>query len=181
MPVKRKYKRSLNKKVKKKNSKRRSFKKLNKYLKKRTKRRNKRISHRRSKKVKKKKMKRRYRRVQKGCAKQKGGSNCVDYNCEYPKNMGEIMTGTKNNLQGSDLIPETTQNRLPSLAPKQSGGSLIGFDGLGTSKLIDFGLSQPLTTARNGMNYFYDIKNTWNGDRKVASADPIVPGKMDNS
>ena len=178
MPLKRRNRSKYNKKKNKK-----SFKKRR-YSRKRSQKRRRRRKSRckRSRKVNRKRKKRNgYRGVQTGCAKQRGGASCVDYNCEYPGNMGAIVTGTKYNLHGSDLTPQTTQNRLPSLAPKQSGGSLIGFDGLGTSKLIDFGLSHPLTTARSGMNYFRDIKNTWNADRQVASADPVVPGKMDNS
>tara|TARA_Y100000389_G_C17410126_1_gene490387 strand:- start:439 stop:972 length:534 start_codon:yes stop_codon:yes gene_type:complete len=177
MPLKRKRR---SKYKKKKSLKKRNY--TRKRSQKRRRRKRKKSRCKRSRKVyRKRKNRKGYRGVQTGCAKQKGGANCSDYNCEYPHNMGEIMTGTKNNLQGSDLIPETTQNRLPSLAPKQSGGGLIGFDGLGTSKLIDFGLSHPLTTARNGMNYMRDMKNTWNADRKVASADPTIPGNMDDS
>ena len=178
MPLKRRNRSKYNKKKNKK-----SFKKRR-YSKKRSQKRKRRSKSRckRSRKVyRKRKNKKGYRGVQTGCAKQRGGASCLDYNCEYPHNMGAIVTGTKYNLQGSDLTPQTTQNRLPSLAPKQSGGGLIGFDGLGTSKLIDFGLSHPLTTARNGMNYLRDVKNTWNADRQVASADPTIPVKMDNS
>jgi len=112
-------------------------------------------------------------------ARQRGGA--ANYNCEYPNNMGEIITGTKNNLQWSDLTPQTTQNRLPSLALEQKGGGLIGFGGLGTGKLINLGLSHPLTTVRNSMNYLSDIKNTWDADRQLASADPVIAHKMDNS
>lgn len=168
---------NIKKKIRRKNIKKRR------YSKKLSRRRRKKKSRcKRSRKVyRKRKSKRGYRGVQMGCAKQRGGASCVDYNCEYPHNMGSIITGKTNNLQGSDLTPQTTQNRLPSLALKQSGGGLIDFDGLGTSKFIDFGLSHPLTTVRNGVNYMLDMKNTWDADRQEASADPIIPHKMDNS
>jgi len=196
MPLKRK--RSFNKKN-------RSNKYNKKNQRKKSKKKSKRLRRKsrcnRSRKVyrKRKKSKRGYRRVQMGCAKRLGSKRrgskrrgskrrgskqmggAANYNCEYPNNMSEIVTGTKNNLQGADLTPQTTQNRLPSLALEQKGGGLIGFDGLGTSKLIDFGLSHSLTTARNGMNYLSDIKNTWDADRQVASADPVIAHKMDNS
>jgi len=186
----RKNKSKYNRKHKGKNNKKNRNSRLKKrrHSKRRSKKRRRKSRCKRSRKVyRKKKSKRGYRGVQMGCAKQRGGAaNCVDYNCEYPSNMGSIITGTKYNLQGSDLqnadlIPRTTQNHFPALPPKQTGGGLFGFDGLGTSKLIDFGLSHPLTTMRNSMNYLYDFKNTWDADRQVASADPIVAHKMDNS
>jgi hypothetical protein len=188
MPLKRK--RSFNKKNRSnKKNKRKKSKKKSKRLRRTS-------SCNRSRKVyrKRKKSKRGYRRVQMGCAKRRGSKRrgskrrgvrqmggAANYNCEYPNNMGEIVTGTKNNLQGADLIPHTTQNRLPSLALEQKGGGLIGFGGLGTGKLINLGLSHPLTTVRNSINYLSDIKNTWDADRQEASADPIIAHKMDNS
>ena len=182
MPLKRKNTSKYNKKKNKKSLKKRKYSKKSKYSKKLSQRRQRKSRCKRSRKVyRKRKYRKGYRGVQTGCAKQRGGASCVDYNCEYPNNMGDIITNTKYNLQGSDLTPESTQNRLPSLPPKQSGGGLIGFDGLGTSKLIDFGLSNPLTSARNSTNYIKDIKNTWNADRQVASADPTVVTRMDNS
>ena len=191
MPLKRK--RSFNKKN-------RSNKYNKKNKRKKSKKKSKRLRRKsicnRSRKVyrKRKKSKRGYRRVQMGCAKRQGAKRqgsrqrgarqrggAANYNCEYPNNMGEIITGTKNNLQWSDLTPQTTQNRLPSLALEQKGGGLIGFGGLGTGKLINLGLSHPLTTVRNSMNYLSDIKNTWDADRQLASADPVIAHKMDNS
>ena len=144
MPLKRKSRSKYNKKSK---ARQKKYKYSRKHSKKRRKRKIKRC--RRSRKLYRRKSKRGYKRVQRGCAKQRGGS-CVDYNCEYPHNMGSIITGTKNNLQGADLIPQTTQNRLPYMPVKQNGGALIGFDGLGTSKLIDFGF---LANKNDYINY----------------------------
>jgi hypothetical protein len=110
-----------------------------------------------------------------GCAKQNGG-----YSCEYPKNMGEIITGKANNLHYADLTPKSTQNYNP-IQLKQSGGNFTKFDGIGTSKLINFGLSNPLTNARGVVNSISNLKNTWDADRHVSSADPVVFGEMDNS
>lgn len=122
-----------------------------------------------------KKKSKKHRRIQLGCSKQKGG-NCTDRSCEYPKNMGEIMTGTPNNLHYADLTPRTTQNRHPNA---QLGG---GFGGLGTSKLIDFGGSGLLTAARDGVNHLYNYKRTWDADRHIVSADPVVKSdRMDNN
>ena len=171
----------LSKRSKNKRGKRGKLSKRNKRskrgkLSKRSKRGKRRSSCRRNRRVSRKRKKSRGHRVQMGCAKQKGGSSDLNYNCNYPRNMGSIITGTKNNLQCSDLVPETTQNRIP-----QKGGGIIGFDGFGTSKMVDFGLSNLLTTAREGVNGIVNVKSTWNADRRVASADPVVSHKMDNS
>ena len=125
---------------------------------------------------------RKYKRVQRGCSrKQRGGNACI-YNCEYPNNMGEIITGTKQNLHYSDLTPHTTQNRHPNPYTSQQGGGIIGYDGLGTGRLIDFGGSSLLTGARQLVNDVYNVKNTWNADHKVESADPVeATDRMDNS
>jgi hypothetical protein len=121
-----------------------------------------------------KKYKKKYnkkRRIQLGCSKQRGGN----YACEYPKNMGEIITGTPLNQMGTDLTPQSTQARHPAT---QQGG---GFDGLGTSKLINFGGSSFLTATRGGINSLYNVKQLWNADRYAESADPVdVSKRMDN-
>tara|TARA_B100000795_G_scaffold267547_3_gene252601 strand:+ start:3236 stop:3583 length:348 start_codon:yes stop_codon:yes gene_type:complete len=114
-----------------------------------------------------------------GCAKQ-GAKQNGGYSCEYPKNMGEIITGKSNNLHFADLTPKSTQNYNP-IQLKQQGGGLINFDGMGTGKLIDFGLSNTLTNARSVANSLSNLKSTWDADRHVSSADPVDFGKMDNT
>ena len=119
-----------------------------------------------------KKKSKRHRNVQLGCSKQRGGN----YGCEYPSNMGQIMTGRPLNTLSHDLIPQTTQSRHPS---SQQGG---GFDGLGTSKLIDFGGSGLLTATRGGINSLFNLKQVWNADRRIESSDPIDKSdRMDNN
>ena len=89
--------------------------------------------------------------------------------------MGQIVTGRPLNTLSHDLIPQTTQSRHPS---SQTGG---GFDGLGTSKLINFGGSGLLTATRGGINSLFNLKQVWNADRRIESADPIDKSdRMDN-
>jgi len=174
---KRKSNKKMNKKMnKKKSSIKRRYKRKQSKKMKRVCSRSKYRRKRRTRKQKK------YKRVQRGCSrKQRGGNACI-YNCEYPNNMGEIVTGTKQNLHYSDLTPHTTQNRHPNQYNSQQGGGIIGYDGLGTGRLIDFGGSSLLTGARQLVNDVYNVKNTWNADHKVESADPVVAtDRMDNS
>lgn len=96
--------------------------------------------------------------------KQRGGSRAC--------HMGEVFTGyTRNNynLKGS-LYPVSTQNHIP----KMSGGGLF------SQRAIDFGLGNALTFARDGVNHLTNLKQTWNGDRHVDSADPVIAGKNFN-
>ena len=115
---------------------------------------------------KKSKNKKGYKGVQLGCSKQRGG-NFANQACEYPSNMGEIVTGTPLNKLNSDVIPQTTQSRHPGA---QLGG---GFDGIGTSKLINLGGSSLLTATRGGINSLSNLKRVWDADRRIESADPI--------
>ena len=187
MPLKKRYSKKNKRRVSKRggrrnsrNSRRRVSKRRGgkRYKRRRKKSSNKRLlkknSCKRKRKVQKKSRKvKGYKRVQMGCAKQKGG-NCADRSCEYPENAGEIMTGVKRNLYLNDLTPQTTQQRYP-----QHGA---GFDGLGTSKLIDFGGSGLLTSFRNGANSLYNVKKTWNADRHIESSDPVDKShRMDNN
>jgi hypothetical protein len=155
-------------------SKKRGRKRYRKRRKKSIKRRLKKSPCKRKRKVQKKSRKKLgYKRVQMGCAKQRGG-NCTDRSCEYPENTGEIITGIGKNLYLNDLTPQSTQQRYP-----QHGA---GFDGLGTSKFIDFGGSGLLTTIRNGINSLGNVKQTWNADRKIESSDPVdKTDRMDNN
>jgi len=118
------------------------------------------------KKYRKSKNKKGYKGVQLGCSKQRGG-NFANQACEYPSNMGEIVTGTPLNKLNSDVIPQTTQSRHPGA---QLGG---GFDGIGTSKLINLGGSSLLTATRGGINSLSNLKRVWDADRRIESADPI--------
>lgn len=174
-------KKSPKKQIKRKHSRRYSRK-----LSKKKNKRRKKSRCMRSRKRYRKKSRRGKRKIQYGCAKQRGGSAdaCVNYGCEYPQSMGQTFTGTELNTLKSDLIPQSTQQRLPIInygGEPQKGGGAIGYDGLGTSKIIDFGIGNPLTAIRNGFNYGYNLKRTWNGDRSVDSASPIVQNNMDHS
>ena len=103
-------KKSPKKQIKRKHSRRYSRK----LSKKRNKRRKK-SRCMRSRRRYRKKSRRGKRKIQYGCAKQRGGSadSCVKYGCEYPQSMGQTFTGTELNTLKNDLIPQSTQQRLP--------------------------------------------------------------------
>ena len=184
MPRKLKRRKSPKKHIKKKYLRKSSRKNTRKKSRRRRKYRKSKCA--RSRKRYRKKSRKGKRKIQYGCAKQRGGSadSCVKYGCEYPQGMGQTFTGTELNTLKSDLIPQSTQQRVPLINygdNGQKGGGAIGYDGLGTSKLIDFGVGNPLTAIRNGFNYGYNLKRTWNGDSSVDSANPIVQNNMDHS
>lgn len=111
---------------------------------------------RRSRSRKNKTKRRRYR-----SRKQRGGNRAC--------HMGEVFTGygiNNYNLKGS-LYPVSTQDHVP----KMSGGGLF------SQRAIDFGLGNALTFTRDGVNHLTNLKQTWNGDRHVDSADPVIAGK----
>ena len=100
------------------------------------------------------------KKMQRGCSKQRGGSD-----------MGETFTGYKRNLYNMEgsLLPKTTQSDIP--IQQMNGGGLL------SQRTIDFGLGNALTFMRDGQNVFKNIGRTWYGDHHVESANPVVPSK----
>jgi len=99
------------------------------------------------------------KKMQRGCSKQRGGSD-----------MGLKFTGYKRNLYNMEgsLLPKSTQDNIPH---NMNGGGMF------SQKSIDFGLGNALTFMRDGQNVFKNVGRTWYGDHHVESADPVTPSK----
>ena len=114
MPKKERYK---EKKVQKKQIKRKHSRRYSRKLSKKKNKRRKKSRCMRSRRRYRKKTRRGKRKIQYGCAKQRGGSAdaCVNYGCEYPQSMGQTFTGTELNTLKSDLIPNLHNKDFLSL------------------------------------------------------------------
>ena len=150
-------------------SKRKTYKKYNK------KRSHKKRSHKK-RNYKKKSNKRHYRRRRKNKTRRMICKCCVKRKCpcvtkklrggggRFITDMGERFTGYAYNNHETDLRSTSTQNHHPIV-----GGGL-------SQALIDFGGSGLVTAGRNLVNMGQNAIRQYNGDKFVASADPVVPG-----
>lgn len=126
----------------------------------RTKRRN------RTNKTKNRRRRTRSRRTRRR-RRQRGGA-CANWQCDSPRNMGEIYTGVKNNT--NPILPDpkslNSNLRIKPQMKLQKGGGI-------PELMHEFGLGDLVLNYWKGTNAVQDVKHRYKGAKAEVGADPM--------
>tara|TARA_Y100000591_G_C21837699_1_gene703581 strand:+ start:1452 stop:1997 length:546 start_codon:yes stop_codon:yes gene_type:complete len=104
-----------------------------------------------------------YRKMKKRSRKMKGGSKAnFTYGCNYPENMGKIITGYSNNTNPFLPDPNPLNSNLRPHVVGQKGGGWM----------YDFGLGDLLLNYYKATDFGKNVWHRYKGNKKLTSAEP---------